>query len=79
MLRFPKGHAFPEFKFYSNGTLVRLHGGREIFIIENGSKRSIPNFDTFIAMKLDLNKVVSLSPDEFDAIPSGESMPMLNN
>ena len=62
---------------FPNNTLLKLSRGREIFIVIDGKKRSIPNFDTFIAMKLDLSNVLYISPDEMNGVPTGPSMPVL--
>jgi hypothetical protein len=59
--------------------LVRLGTGKEFFYIANGSKHSIPNWDTFVYMNLDARKVNSLGGAEFDEIPRGEPLPPCTN
>jgi hypothetical protein len=63
---------------FPNNTLLKLPRGREIFIVIDGKKHSIPNFDTFVAMRLDLSKVVSVNLDEMNSVPTGLPMPVLS-
>jgi hypothetical protein len=66
---------------YPDGMLVREEGWnhKEIFYIKDGTRRSIPDWDTFTAMNLDVNKVTALPVTEFDSIPVGQPMPYLQN
>jgi hypothetical protein len=73
----PLGERMRQKKSYPNNTLLKLTRGREIFIVIDDIKRSIPNFDTFVAMKLDLSNVINISPDEMNSVPTGPSMPVL--
>jgi hypothetical protein len=46
--------------------------------VENGVKRSIPTWDTFIAMNLSPGGIINLQREEYDNIPSGPPMPVIN-
>lgn len=58
---------------------MRLVRAKEIFFIRDGRKHSIPNWDTFLAMKLDMAKVISLEAVEYEEIPLGETLPAMDN
>jgi len=64
-------HGFPD------GTIIKLEGKKHqsIYYMEKGRKRWIPDWDTFVYMKLDMGKVMNLSPSEFEAIPLGPELP----
>ena len=54
---------------------IQGQNGREIFIVENGKKRGIPNWDTFVGLNLTMADVHVASDHKVDSIPTGESMP----
>ena len=69
---------------YSSEVLKFLHerripiqgqNGKEIFIIEGGKKRGIPNWDAFVGLNLTMADVHVSSDFKVDSIPLGESMP----
>ena len=61
---------------YPDGTLLKIHGlrNKEIFYMEDGMRRSIPDWDFFLCMKFELSKVISLSESEVNAIPLGSPL-----
>lgn len=48
---------------------------RQVFLIQNSTRRAVPDLDTFFAMKLDLSKIIVLSDNELNSIPQGSSLP----
>lgn len=59
-----------------NGTTIKASGD-EVDIIQNGTRRWIPNPATFTAMGLEWNKIKVLTDAQFNAIPKGAMMPDL--
>jgi mannosyltransferase OCH1-like enzyme len=57
---------------------VQSQNGKEIFVIQQGKKRGIPNFDTFLALNLSMVEVRVISDSRMDQIPLGEPMPNLS-
>jgi hypothetical protein len=57
-----------------NGTLVKGPGS-DIYIIENGVRRLIPDKETFIAMRFNLNNVMNLDDLGLRSIPLGTPFP----
>lgn len=51
--------------------------GKEIFVIDKGKRRGIPNYDTFIALNFSMVDVRVLSDTKITTIELGESMPSL--
>jgi hypothetical protein len=49
--------------------------GREVYLIEGGRRREIPDIQTFKALGLDPHKMVTVSDDELARIPLGEPLP----
>jgi len=60
-----------------NGRAVRGNG-REVYYVENNTLRSVPNLDTFFALKLELEKVVQISNTLFKRMPKGPAMPAMS-
>lgn len=60
-----------------DNTLVKLDSKHapEIFVMEDGKKRSIPDWSTFVAMHFELGKVVHMPQEKFDAIEVGSPLP----
>lgn len=54
-----------------NNKIIKVHNQAEIFYLVNGTRHSIPDFDTFNAMKFDLSKVILVSIDFMQSIPLG--------
>lgn len=44
------------------GKVVRGQRGKELFFVQNGTLRSIPNMDTFMSLKIDVSSVITV-PD----------------
>jgi hypothetical protein len=44
---------------------------KEIFYIEGGQRRSIPDWDYFVCMKFEISKVLALSEEILNNIPLG--------
>ncbi len=53
---------------YPNGTLMKLSGDSTTYIIQNGSRLTLPSF-VAAARGLDLNKVITVSPTEVASYP----------
>ena len=60
------------------GEAVQGQNGKEIFVINHGKKRGIPNFDTFLALNFTLADVRVVSDAKVDMIELGPSMPNLS-
>ena len=51
-------------------TVIASAGGKSLFVIKEGVKYAIPNYDTFLAMGRNPTKILCISDDVFRAIPS---------
>ena len=58
-------------------SLIRIGKSKEIMYVKDGLKHAIPNWDTFVAMRLDSSKVVSLNVQEFEDVALGDPLPPL--
>jgi hypothetical protein len=52
-------------------------GGKEIFLVENKTRRPFPDFETFVKMKFETSKVKHASDAIMAAIPLGAPLPSL--
>jgi len=59
---------------FTNGSLVGAKNSKEIWLIENGKRRPIQDWDTFVALKLDASQVRSLSAEELEEMPLGQML-----
>lgn len=59
------------------GQPVQGQNDKEIFIIDQGKRRGIPNYDTFMALNLTMADVIVLSDTRMSTIARGDSMPKL--
>ncbi|MBK8997979.1 MAG: hypothetical protein IPM35_19825 [Myxococcales bacterium] len=59
---------------FSEGSLIK-GSGPEVFLIENGQRRHVPDPATFDAMGLDWGKVRTVSDEELSRVPQGEPLP----
>jgi hypothetical protein len=66
-----KGAALPSRK---DGSLIQVVGDLNIYIMEKGIKRLIPDKATFTSMNLDINKVQKISKDDFNEIVNGPAV-----
>lgn len=57
---------------------IQGQNGKEIFIMDQGQKRGIPNFDTFMAMNISMADVIVITDAKINALPVGPSMPPLD-
>jgi hypothetical protein len=64
----------PQTSFFSDGTLIR-GSGPDIYLIENGVRRLIPDMETFNAMGLNLNSIINVDDQRVGALPLGLSIP----
>ena len=80
LLRFtqPEKPLTPEIIKSWQGTAVQGQNGREIFVIDNGKRRGIPNFDTFLALNFTMADVRVISDSRMGQIPFGDSMDNLS-
>lgn len=58
-----------------DGALVRATGHPEVYVIQNGAKRWIPNPQTFALDGYNWSAVEDLDPATVDALPRGADMP----
>ena len=64
---------------YFEGFTVMAHsGGKGVFVVRNGSRHTVPDLDTFNAMKLKHDEILYVSDDIFRTIPVGASLPSLS-
>jgi hypothetical protein len=54
---------------------VQGHNGKQIFVIEGGKKRGIPNWDTFVSLGYSLNDVIVLTDFKMTRVEIGEEIP----
>jgi len=59
------------------GTLIQGQNGKEIFVVNNGKKRGIPNYGTFLRMNFTMADVRVISDYRISTIELGELMPKL--
>ena len=59
------------------GKAVQGHNGKQIYVIENGMKRGIPSFETFMALNYTMTKVIVLTDFKLSQIIIGKEMPVL--
>ncbi len=77
LLGYPAGLPVPVPIEDVDGSLIKLVGdSKEVYYIMGGLKRSIPTWETFLAMKLSVEVVVMQQAD-FERIPFGPPMPVL--
>lgn len=69
---------FTEWFRYPNGTLLKLTGDANTYIIENGYRMLIPSF-VVQARGLDLNKTITVSPTEIEAYPQNKLLGPADN
>ena len=60
------------------GFPIQGQNAKEIFVIDHGKKRSIPNFDTFMANNFTMADVIVISDHQINSIKTGNSMPPLD-
>jgi Core-2/I-Branching enzyme len=70
--QYPFGAAYPS---RTNGTALKTPHRSQIFIIQNGKKRGIPNMETFEALGLDLSNVHLAGEFDLEQIPTGPPVP----
>jgi hypothetical protein len=58
----------------AEGKLLQAAGTQRVYIVNNCSRKFIPDVATFTHLKLDFADVELLPPAEFDRIPSGEDI-----
>lgn len=64
----------PQPFFFPDGTIIK-GSGPDIYLIENGVRRLIPDMETFNAMGLNLNNVISVEDQSFRGIAMGTPFP----
>lgn len=60
------------------GCAIQGQNGKEIFVVDEGKRRGIPNYDTFMALNFTMADVYVLSDAKISSIPLGSSMPNLS-
>ena len=56
---------------------VRGAGSRQIYVVQKGVLRGVPDMDTFIAMGLQLEKVMVVGDKEIEALLVGDPLPRI--
>lgn len=56
---------------------IQSQNGKQIFVMENGFRRGIQNYETFMALNFSMTDVRVISDERLDSIPTGEPMPYL--
>jgi hypothetical protein len=57
--------------------VIQAQNGKQIFVMQRGKKRGIPNYETFLALNYTMSVVRVISDDRVDKIPTGTEMPVL--
>jgi hypothetical protein len=68
---FPLGDPFPT---RQDNKLVKTRKNKEVFVLRNGHKHSLPDLDTFFHLKLRLENIVILSDSDMEQIPRGHAI-----
>jgi hypothetical protein len=61
-----------------NGFPIQGQNAKEIFVLDNGKRRGIPNFDTFMALNFTMADVIVVSDHQVSSIKTGPPMPPLD-
>lgn len=64
-------------QLFPQGTVIREEHSKAFYYVENDMKRWIPNWDTFVALKLDVSKVTVVDEHTFGRLPEGIAMPVI--
>jgi hypothetical protein len=59
---------------FPNGTLIK-GSGPDVYVIENGVKRLIPNMETFNAMGFNFGNIINVDDQKVGSIPLGIPIP----
>ncbi|KAJ1421392.1 core-2/I-branching enzyme-domain-containing protein [Ochromonadaceae sp. CCMP2298] len=59
-----------------DGLLYQAGRSHEVFYMQGGHRRSIPNIDVFVAMHLDIGQIIHIPHGDLEAIPMGEALPI---
>jgi hypothetical protein len=62
---------------YYEGRLITGSAAKEIFHVENRTRRGFPDFETFLKMKCELHQVRQVSDAVMAALPVGPPLPTL--
>ena len=63
-----------------DGLMISLTPGKEIWFVDGGNKRLVPNLDTFNALGYDLDLLITLrAKDWTDHFPVGPPIPDVNS
>lgn len=60
------------------GEAVQGQNSKEIFVINDGKKRGIPNYDTLLALNFTMAAVRVITDAKLEMIPRGDSMPKMD-
>jgi len=61
------------------GKVIRHNKGKLLYFVENGLIRTIPDMNTFLAMKFNYDEVIALSDHEIKQLKQGEPLPKRHN
>ncbi len=65
----------PQSSFFPDGTLIK-GSGPDIYLIQNGVRRLIPDMETFNAMGLNWNSIINVDDQRLANIPLGVPIPL---
>jgi hypothetical protein len=60
------------------GFAIQGQNDKEIFYIDKGARRGIPNYDTFMALNFTMADVIVVMDKQVHGIRKGDSMPPLD-
>jgi hypothetical protein len=60
------------------GQAIQGQNGKQIFYVENGKRRGIPDFDTFLAYNFTMADVIVISDTKMATVPLGDPLPSLS-
>lgn len=66
----------PSFPSRKDGQIVKTRKNNEIFLVEEGKRRSIPDMDTFNHLGLSMQAVFVISETDLAQIPKGKPLPI---
>jgi hypothetical protein len=61
-------------EMFEDGTLLRQDGAREVFLVRNGTRHSIPSLQKFMALGRDFSEVKVVSWSDLNQVPLGDSV-----
>jgi Core-2/I-Branching enzyme len=66
----------PDYPSRKDGQILKARKNNEIFLVQGGKRRSIPDMDTFDHLGLSMKAVLMISETDMMQIPKGKSLPI---